>query len=113
MTKYEAFDDKTELIQYLKQPDCAKYRFKLLVMGDSDYIQKQFSAHSNNQSSLHVNFSGKTKEIQWKEYFSFNFLVQVNTQMRPYIYFNNDMSKMLVQASTDFSALIYQRSEVQ
>ena len=81
-------------------------------MGDSDYIQKQFSANSNNTSSLQVNFGGKSKEVQWKEYFSFNFLVQVDTQMRPYIYFNDDMTKMLVQGSTDFNALIYTRSDV-
>ena len=113
VTHYEAFDEGAHLMQYLKAPDCARYRFKVLVMGDSQYIQEAFPSKNTDPSTAQANDDVQGKGIKWKEYFWFSFLLQRNTQERPYIYFNADLTRMLVQVSGDWSAIIYRRSDIQ
>ena len=39
----------------------------------------------------------KEKDLLWKEEFSFELAVPPDPEKRPFIYFNNDLTKMLVQ----------------
>ena len=79
VTHYEAFDEGAHLMQYLKAPDCARYRFKVLVMGDSQYIQEAFPSKNTDPSTAQANDDVQGKGIKWKEYFWFSFLLQRNT----------------------------------
>ena len=43
----------------------------------------------------------------WTEEFNFELRVPKDVDKRPYIYFNHDLNRMLVQKQNDFFALIY------
>ena len=63
-------------------------------MGDEDKIGKVFDGL--RKSTITMIFGNEKKEISWIEVFNFNFFVNKNPQKRPYIYFNKNLSRMLV-----------------
>ena len=74
-------------------------------MGEEDSISK--STTGKCLKSMEMLFDDKVSNIQWKYVFSFRFLVHTNPKKRPYIYFNRELNRMLVQTANDFSAIIY------
>ena len=60
-------------------------------------------------SSLFISLAAKKTEISADEEFNFEMEVQADPETRPYIYFNNDLTLMLVQDQHRFSADIFAR----
>jgi len=48
-----------------------------------------------NQSTISMFFGKQKKEIQWREVFSFLFLVNTVPEKRPYLYLNRDLDRMI------------------
>ena len=79
----------------------------VLVMSD----EKRPSASDNFQSTIQLTINDSEKSLSWVQEFEFQLSVPTDPEKRPYIYFNNDLSLMMVQYQNDFSADIYMKTE--
>ena len=93
---YEAFDNGTDLLTFKAQPDCVEFKFKVLEMGD-DQDESGHMSMMKSQSTIQMFFGKKKKEIQWREVFSFSFLVNKVPEERPYLYLNRGLDRLICQ----------------
>ena len=64
----------------------------VLIMSDNaDGIRNNF------QSTIQLNLNNEEKGLSWAEEFEFQMSIPTDPEKRPYIYFNNDLSCMMVQ----------------
>ena len=64
----------------------------VLVMSD----EKRPSASENFQSTIQLTINDSEKSLSWVQEFEFQLSVPTDPEKRPYIYFNNDLSLMMV-----------------
>jgi hypothetical protein len=65
-------------------------------MGD-DQDESDHISMMKSQSTIQMFFGKKKKEIQWREVFSFSFLVNKVPEERPYLYLNRDLDRLICQ----------------
>ena len=107
---FEPFASDAALIRPFEAREGARrYKFKALTMRQAGGLASGPSALG--VSSLFISFATKKKEISADEEFSFEMAVQQDAEKRPYIYFNDDLSLMLVQDQHAFSADIFARDK--
>ena len=83
------------------------YKFKVLKMSDERHIDR-----NKSQSYISLQIEDKEKDLLWREEFAFEMHVPTDPDKRPYIYFNKDLTLMLVQYNNDFSADIFKIADV-
>ena len=62
---------------------------------------------AKSQSCVTVNIGKKQESMLWLEEFNFELRVQMELESRPYIYFSQDLTHMLVHDQNSFFATIY------
>ena len=85
----------------------ARYRFRALKLQQRQGLGAGPSGLG--VSSLVISFAREKKAITADEEFSFEMAVQTGPEARPYIYFSDDLLRMLVQDQHTFSADVFER----
>ena len=98
-----AFENKDVDIIGYKKTENQVHTFKVIKMSDERFIDRGMS-----QSYISLTMGSKEKDLLWREEFTFELSVPIDPEKRPYIYFNKDLTLMLIQYQEDFAADIFE-----